>query len=187
MSQHDNSHDQESGGLKGALNKAADMAGGMVGMASAATAGSHSTQAFVTNACIGDLYEIEAGRIAAQRAASDAVRSFGLMMVEHHTTAMHQMQSALTSSEVTQDNPDLQPPRELDDRRQGLLKHLQEAAADDFDKTYIDQQRMAHQENITLHKGYAEKGDNPQLRSVAMGGLPMVERHLKALTHLGVH
>jgi putative membrane protein len=187
MSQHDNSNDHEAGGLKGAMNKASDMVGGMVGMASAATAGSHSSQAFVMNACIGDLYEIEAGKIASQRAGSDSVRMFGQMMVEHHTTAMHQMQSALMSSEVTRDNPDLKPTRELDNRRQGMIKHLQEASAEDFDKTYIDQQRLAHQESVTLHKGYAESGDNPQLRSVALGGLPMVERHLKALERIGVH
>lgn len=173
--------------VKGALNKAGDMVGGLVGQAAAATAGSHSAAAFVTNACVSDLYEIEAGRLAAQRARNDATREFGLMMVEHHMTAKHQMQAALMSSEVTRFLPDLQPTTQLDDRREGMLKHLREAPADDFDKTYLDQQRLAHQEAITLHKGYAENGDNPQLRSVAIGGLPMVQRHLKAIERLGVH
>jgi putative membrane protein len=185
MSDDNNQH--EAGGLKHALNKASDAIGGMVGMASASSAGSHSSEAFVMNACVGDLYEIEAGRLAAQRARSDAVREFGAMMVEHHTTAMHQMKSALMSSEVTSVLPNLQPTQELDNRREGMIKHLAEASDGAFDKTYLDQQRLAHQETVALHKGYAEHGDNPQLRSVALGGLPMVERHLAALGKIGVH
>lgn len=181
------SDDKERGGLKGLADKAQDMVGGMVGMASASTAGSHNTEAFIANACMGDLYEVEAGRLAMQRARSDDVRMFGEMMIEHHTTAMHQMRSALRSREVTDALPGAAPTMELDDRRAGMLKHLQDAPDDDFDKMYLDQQRMAHQETVALHKGYAEHGDNPQLRSVALGGLPMVERHLKALGRIGVH
>lgn len=179
--------DDKHGGLKGALDKAQDMVGGMVGMASAATAGSHSTAAFVTNAVMGDLYEIEAGRIAARRATSESVREMGMMMVEHHITSMHQMRSALRSSEVTSAHPDLKPVAELDNRRTGMLQHLIDAPDDDFDKRYLDQQRLTHQETLTLLKGYLENGDNPQLRSVAMGALPMVARHLKMFGKMTAH
>jgi putative membrane protein len=175
----------EGGGLKKVMDKASDMVGGMVGMASASTAGSHSGAAFAANAGMGDLYEIEAGRIALQKARSDAVREFAAMMIEHHTTSMHQMQSALMSSEVTRDLPDLKPVMELDNRRQGMIQHLMDAPDDDFDKMYLDQQRLAHQETATLLSGYAENGDNPQLQSVAIGALPMVERHAKMIGRLG--
>lgn len=181
------SGEHENGGLKDAANKVQDMVGGMVGMASAATAGSHDARAYIANACIGDLYEIEAGRLAIQRGRSEAVREFGAMMVEHHTTAMHQMRSALRSHEVTDEIPDAAPVVALDARRAGMLKHLEEAADDVFDHTYLDQQRMAHQETLALHDGYAENGGNPQLRSVARGGRPMVARHLKMLGRIGVH
>lgn len=177
---------QQDGPLSGALHKVQDMVGGAVGMASA-TAGSHSSEAFVQNATVGDLYEIEAGSLAMRRARSDAVRAFGQMMVEHHTTSAHQLQSALLSSEVTRQFPDLQPSGEMDARRAGLLKHLLDADDDAFDRMYVDQQKLAHQETATLLKGYAENGDNPQLRSVALGAVPMVERHLGVLRTLGVH
>lgn len=177
----------EKGALGKMADKAQDMAGGMVGMMSASTAGSHSARAFVENACIADLYEIEAGRLALRRSRSDAVREFGGTMVEHHTTAMHQMRSALRSHEVTDPLPDLQPTAELDKRRSGMIDHLRDAPDDDFDKMYLDQQKLAHQEAIALHRGYAENGDNPQLRSVAAGGLPMVVRHEKMLHRIGTH
>jgi putative membrane protein len=181
------SDNENHSGLKGVVDKAQDMIGGVVGLASASTAGSHDSEAFVANAGIGDLYEIEAGRIAAQRSRSEPVRMFAAMMVEHHTTSMHQMQSALSSSEVRREFPDLQPVTALDQRRQGMVDNLRDAGDDDFDGRYLDQQRMAHQETATLLKGYAEHGQNPQLRSVAMGGLPMVERHLKSIGRIGAH
>lgn len=181
------SGDDKQSGLSGALNKMQDMVGGAVGMASASSAGSHDAAAFVQNAAMGDMYEVAAGEIAARRSRSDAVRMFAAMMVQHHTTSMHQMQSALASSEVTLEHPDLRAPAELDNRRNGMLQHLQDASDDDFDTTYLDQQKLAHRETVTLLKGYAENGDNPQLRSTALGALPMVERHLRALDRLAVH
>ncbi len=172
----------QGGGLKGLVDKAQDMMGGVVGLASAGAAG-RNTETFMTNAAIGDLYEIEAGRIAALRGQSDEVRRLGAMMVSHHTTSMHQMQSALMSSET----PDLPPVMALDQRRQGMIDNLSDAPDAAFDKRYLDQQRMAHEETMTLLKGYAEHGENPQFRSVALGALPMVERHLKMFAKGAAH
>ncbi|MFN3522547.1 MAG: DUF4142 domain-containing protein [Phenylobacterium sp.] len=171
-------------GAQGAMDKMQDMVGGMVGMASASTAGSHDTGAFVKNACIGDLYEIDAAKLALQRSRTDEVRSFAQMMVDHHMTAAHQMVSALKSSEVTRQYSDLKPTTELDERRKGMIEHLEKAPDQSFDDMYLDQQKMAHQEAIALHKGYAESGDNAQLRSVAAGALPMVQRHLERLEQI---
>jgi putative membrane protein len=174
--------ENQNGGLKGFVDKLQDMVGGAVGMGSAEIAG-RSTEGFVTNAAIGDLYEIEAGRIAVARGQSDQVRTLGAMMVEHHTTSMHQMQSALMSSET----PDLAPVMTLDERRKGMIDNLADATDEAFDKRYLDQQRMSHNETSMLLKAYAEHGENPQFRSVARGALPMVERHLKVFTAAGTH
>lgn len=174
-------------GLKAVVDKAQDMMGSVVGMASAATAGSHDSEAFVVNASMGDLYEIEAAKIAMVRSQSDAIRQFAQMMVEHHTTSMHQLQSALTSSEVRAQLPSITAPLALDERRQGLIDNLRAATDEAFDGRYLDQQRSAHQETATLLRGYLEHGDNPQLRSVARGALPMVERHLTMIGRVASH
>ena len=178
---------EHGGGFKGLVDKAQDMVGGVVGMASAATAGSHGSEAFVANATMGDLYEVEAAQLALQRSQTGGVREFAQMMAEHHTTSMHQMQSALASSEVRSQLPSIGAPTALDERRRGMIDNLRDATDDGFDGRYLDQQRSAHQETATLLKGYLEHGDNPQLRSVARGALPMVERHLKALGRVATH
>jgi putative membrane protein len=183
MSENEN----KDGPLKGMVSKMQDMVGGVVGLASASSAGGHDSQAFVTNAGIGDLYELEAGAMALMRARSDSVREFARMMVEHHTTSMHQMQSALSSSEVTSSLPSLKPVTALDERRQGMIDNLRDADDDAFDGRYMAQQKMAHQETATLLRSYLDHGDNLQLRSVARGALPMVERHSKSIERVGAH
>lgn len=147
----------------------------------------HTSEAFVTDVGVGDLYEVAAGELAAQRATSDAVRTFGEMMTEHHTTAVHQMRAALMSSEVTRVLPELSPATALDERRQAMLDQLMQAADEDFEPLYLEQQRASHQEAAALLEEYATAGDNPQLQSLAAGGLPMVQRHLRSLEHLAKH
>jgi len=147
----------------------------------------NTSEVFVTNAGVGDLYEVAAGELAAQRASSDAVRAFGQMMAEHHTTAVHQMRAALMSREVREGLPDLTPVAALDAKRQQMLDQLLAAKDSDFDGLYLEQQHTAHREAAVLLDTYALQGDNPQLRSLAAGGLPMIQRHLRLLERLGTH
>ena len=162
------------GETKDMINKVTDAIGGTVGKMSAATTTGADT--FVRQATIGDAYEIAAGEMALRRSRSEAVRTMAAKMVTDHTTSRHHLQAALQMNETR----GVAPPTEmLDERREKMLTHLGEAADEDFDTTYVDQQVLAHQETTSLMRSYAEGGDNPQLRSVALATLPVVERHLK--------
>ncbi|QZH74212.1 MAG: DUF4142 domain-containing protein [Erythrobacter sp.] len=161
------------GEIRNTVNKLTDSLGGTAGKLSAAsTTGADS---FVENAAIGDRYEIEAARIALARSGNETVRSVARKMIADHTTSTHHLQAALEMNEA---EGVASPPHSLDSRRQTMLDHLAEAPDDAFDKTYIDQQLLAHEETVSLFRSYAEGGDNAQLRSVALGALPVVERHL---------
>lgn len=166
------------GEIKNTIDKVTDAVGGTVGKMSAAT--TTGADAFVENAAIGDMYEIAAGRLALQR-ASENVREMARMMIADHTTSTHHLMAALEMNETRGVAP---PPAELDTRRQTMLKHLQDAPADAFDATYADQQVLAHEETVSLMRSYSEGGDNPQLRSLALSTLPVVERHLTMMKRL---
>lgn len=166
---------REHGGASHAMDKMQDAVGAVVGKMSAAMGGGASTE-FVKNAALSDRYEIAAADIAMRRSKSEQVRSFAAKMVEDHMTSTHQLQSALQMSETDDALLELLD-EELDSRRAGLLDHLERAPDDDFDKTYLDQQVAAHEEGVTLFRNYAGSGDNPQLRSLAMATLPVLERH----------
>ena len=153
------------------VNAAQDAMGAAVGPTSASTLGSHDTGAFVENAARSDMYEVQAGQLAQQKAKSADVKAFGKMMATDHTALQNEMKPLVVKAGLT-------PPAELDQRRKGFLDNLKAASAADFDKTYIDQQVAAHDEALTLMKGYSENGDNAELKAAAAKAAPKVQAHL---------
>jgi putative membrane protein len=158
-------------GQSAPVNAAQDAMGAAVGGTSAATLGSHDTGAFVDNAGQGNMYEIEAAKIAEQKSKSADVKAFAKMMVADHTALQAEMAPLIAKAGKT-------APTDLDQRRKGFLDNLKAADAKDFDKTYIDQQVAAHDETLTLMKGYADNGDDAGLKAAAAKTAPKVQAHL---------
>jgi putative membrane protein len=92
-------------------------------------------------------------------------------MITDHTAMLNEMKPVITKAGKT-------APTELDQRRQGLLDNLRAAGPNDFDKVYLDQQVAAHEETLTLLKGYADNGDNADLKAAAAKAMPKVQAHL---------
>lgn len=155
-----------------AVNAAQDATSAAVGNASAVTAGPVSTDAFVTNAAISDMYEIQAGQIAQQKGRSADVKAFGKQMVTDHTALSNAMKPLILAAGKTL-------PTGLDERRKGLIDNLNAAAPSDFDKVYLDQQEAAHDEALTLMQGYADHGDDAGLKGGAAKALPKIKAHLE--------
>lgn len=163
------------------LDKAQDTVGGMVGTANAAIGGG-STSAFLENARIGDMYEIEASQIALARSGNPEVREVAQHIIADHTTSSHQLKSTLRMNETIDALGDVTIPSGLDTRRATMIDHLHKASDADFDRTYIDQQTLAHQETITLFESYASRGDIASLASFARGTLPGLRQHAKMVS-----
>lgn len=157
-----------------AVDKAQDAVAAPVGQTSAAAMGANMTSAYIPNAAMGDLYEIQAADIALERSKSAEVRKLAEMIKADHTAA-----SAAFKTVAPQAAPDVQLPTELDQRRKGLIDNLRSAPAADFDKTYIDQQVAAHEEAVTLHRGFSDNTDAPALAQHARTVLPKIEAHLQ--------
>lgn len=160
-------------GQTGPVNAAQDMTSTAVGQTSAATMGSFDTASFVNNATRSGMYEIDAANIALKRTKDPAIRDFAKMMVTDHTRLDKQMTPVAMKAGQT-------PPKDLDQRRKGLLDNLKSAPASDFDKTYMDQQVSAHQEALTLMKGYADHGSDAGLKAAAAKAVPVLQKHLDA-------
>lgn len=152
------------------VNKAQDTAAATVGSMSAATMGSHDTGAFVENAVRGNMYEIDAAKIAEQKSKDADVKKFAKQMVTDHTKLGNEMKPVIAKAGQT-------APTDLDQRRKGMLDNLKAAGAADFDKTYMDQQVAAHDETLTLLQGYSKNGSDAGLKEAAGKALPMVQHH----------
>lgn len=167
------------GEIRNTINKVTDAIGGTAGKMSASTVS--GADSFVEQAAIGDMYEIAAAEIALRRSRSEPVRGMAAKMILDHTANTHHLRAAL---EMNETRGVAAPPASLDTRRQKMVEHLEQAPDDAFDKTYVDQQTLAHEETVSLMRSYRDGGDNPQLRSVAAGALPVVERHLSGMKRL---
>jgi putative membrane protein len=160
------------------VNAVQDATAGAVGMASSVTP--TDAQGFVTAATIGNMYEIEAGKIAAARGKSPDVKAFGQMMVTDHGKIGKDMDAAVKASGAS-----VTPPAALDERRKGMIDNLKAAGDADFDLAYLHQQLAAHMETDNLLKGYRDHGDNQVLKDAAGKTVPIVEHHLDEVKRIG--
>lgn len=169
---------QESGGAADqqnqAVNAVQDGTSTAVGTV-AAPAGAMTNEGFVTNAAIGGMYEVEAGKIAAERSGNSRIKSLASTMVTEHTRAGEALKAAATGFTV---------PIALDERRRGLIDNLRGASDQDFDKIYLEQQEAAHDETISLLQTYSGASDNAALKAFADQTLPVVRRHAEMIDAL---
>lgn len=155
-----------------AVDKAQDMASVPVGQTSAATVGSNLQSAYIPNAAMGDMYEIQAADIALQRSQNARVKELAQMIRTDHAAASNAMKAMLPQAA-----PGTTAPTALDQRRQGLIDNLRSAPAAGFDAAFIDQQIAAHNEALTLHRGFSN-ADSP-LAAHARSVVPKIEGHLR--------
>lgn len=156
-----------------AVDKAQDMTAAPVGQVSAATMGSNMVSAYVPNAAMGDMYEIMAADLAIERSQNAQIKELARMIKTDHTAASDAMKAMLPQAA-----PDMTPPTELDERRQGMIDNLRSASAANFDMAWIDQQIAAHQEALTLHRGFSDN-ESP-LSAHARNVVPKIEAHLRS-------
>jgi putative membrane protein len=127
---------------------------------------------YVTYAQNSDLFEIEAGKIAVQKAQNKEVREYARQMVDHHTATANRLNASARQSGVTATVPALSV------KQRTKLDELQNASLSSFDKLYITTQLEAHERAIRLHNSYAMTGDQPMLRSASTEMVPTIRAHL---------
>lgn len=171
---------QESGGADDQqnqpVNAVQDHAAGVVGTA-AGPAGATTDEGFVSNAAIGGLYEVEAGRIASERSANPEVKALGQKMVADHTKAGAELKPIA-------ERLNLAVPAALDERHRGLIDNLRGATDQDFDRVYLQQQEAAHNETNALLSTYASSGGQADLKAWAEKTLPVIHAHQAAVDTL---
>jgi putative membrane protein len=154
-----------------AMSAVEDTTAGLVGTVSAEM--TRTTKGFVTAAAISDMYEVTAGKIAAERARSPEVKQFGQKMVDAHTKTTETLKGIIASNKIN-----VTPPAHVDRRRQMMLDNLRGAKAEDFDHRYAEQQVAAHTEADILFRGYAKDGDNPAIKTFAATTDKDIKMHL---------
>lgn len=157
-----------------------DMAMNDVNMAGADTTAMPLTAAaFAAMIAGGNLYEIEAGKLAETKAVNEACRKMGTMLVTDHTKQQDMLKTAAAASVPSVTLPTTMPPE-----HQANLDALKAATGAEFDRLFLAQQKEAHTKMLAALKSYSGSGDSPSLKAFAAKAAPGVEQHLNKVASM---
>lgn len=157
------------------IDKAQDATSAVVGQVAAGGLANDTAEMYVPAAAMADMYEIQSADIALERTQNAQVRELAQMIKTDHTASTNMLKQAAASMTL---------PTALDQRRQGLIDNLRSAPAADFDRTYLAQQVAAHQEALTLHRGFSDNDGPAPLTQHAKMVIPKIEMHLERARQL---
>lgn len=136
-------------------------------------------QAFADTVGASDWYEIEAGKLAQEKATAQPFKDFGAMMVKHHTESTEKLKAAGAKA-----NPAITPNPALTAEQEANLEALRAATDANFDALYKTQQIAAHEKTLAAVKDYAANGDVAELKQFAAEATKVVQTHLDKIKSL---
>ena len=135
-----------------------------------------TTQDFVTEAAITDMFEMQSSKLAAAR-TTGPTKEFAEKMVADHTKTTSELKPLAEKANAM-------PPAALDDSHRQMLDKLAGLKGDDFAKQYHEDQDSGHKEAVSLFERYSKGGDNAELKAWAGKTLPTLQDHLKMAQNL---
>ncbi len=134
---------------------------------------SPSTQDFVKEAAISDMFEIQSSQLAQQK-SNGATKDFADKMMADHTKTSDELKALVTDNKIAAPIP-----TSLDDSHQKMLDELKSLNGNDFDKKYHSDQDSGHKSAVSLFERYAKGGKDDKLKSWAAQTLPTLRDHYK--------
>lgn len=135
----------------------------------------NAAQNFVTKVVDGTEFEVQAARIAVDKARDPAVRSLAERMITDHTAASDDLKSTVQSEGKVKFPED---PR-LTALMQRKINQLNKASGSDFDKKFINFMADDHKEDLALFRSYERSGQDPAIRDFVRRTLPTIENHMR--------
>ncbi|HYH18353.1 MAG TPA: DUF4142 domain-containing protein [Azospirillum sp.] len=146
---------------------------GKVTVQGAGAAQNLTASEFLTQAASSGLFEVEAGRLAVDKASRDQVRAFGQQMVTDHTQSNQDLMALARQNGMA-------VPAMMRPDHQQRIQTLSRASGAEFDRLYMVGQVGAHEEAVTLYSSAANATapDMAPFRSFAAQTLPILQNHL---------
>ncbi|MGA2419312.1 MAG: DUF4142 domain-containing protein [Candidatus Acidiferrum sp.] len=126
---------------------------------------------FVHDAALGNMAEIQLGRLAAERGGSDVVKAFGERMIVQHGSMADQLKAAAQKENVAL-------PGKLSSRDQQTYDRLAHLSGSPFDRAYAQNMVDDHQKDLAAFQMEANIGKDETFRTFADQSLPTIQEHL---------
>lgn len=132
---------------------------------------SNKDSTFMKNAASAGMFEVEASKVAQQKATDPKLKEFAQKMIDDHTKANDELKSLASSKNITL-------PTTLAKHQQMMLDHLnKEQQGKDFDEAYRHEMLVSHKEAISLFDNAARNAKDPEVKSWAAQTLPTLKEH----------
>jgi putative membrane protein len=135
--------------------------------------GVKDTPDFIRTAALSDMFEIRSSELALKRSSDPGVKKFARHMIAAHTKLSHDMKDVVAKEGLAKDLPS-----DLTGDLKSKLDDLQNAAPEDFDRKYLDDQKGGHEAAVGMFKSYADKGQDAAIKAAAAGAVPVIQSHL---------
>jgi putative membrane protein len=129
-------------------------------------------QAWMTKVAQGGMAEVELGKLATDKAASDEVKKFGQRMVDDHSKANDELKTLAQNKKVTL-------PTDIDAKHKAERDRLSKLSGAAFDRAYTQAMVAGHREMANLFRTESTSGKDPDVKAWAAKTLPTVQEHLK--------
>ena len=150
-----------------------DMGNNLVGNETAAVVAMAAAD-FASTIAASDMFEIESGKLAAEKGTSAEIKDFGTMLQADHKKSTDELKAAGAKAE-----PAITPAPTLTGEQQANLDKLKAASGAEFDRMFAEQQVAAHQKALDALRAYSAGGDAQPLREFATKAATVVEGHLE--------
>ena len=127
---------------------------------------------FVTKAAKGGMAEVELGKLATEKAASDQVKQFGQRMVDDHSKANDELKGIAQQKNMTL-------PTEIDAKDKALRMRLSKLSGAAFDRAYMQAMLRDHKTDVNEFRMESKSGMDTDIKAFATKTLPTLEDHLK--------
>ncbi len=134
---------------------------------------SAADQAFVKEAAIGGMAEVELGKLAASKASNPDVKQFGQRMVDDHGKASEELKSWAAQKKVNL-------PTELDAKHKAEHAKLEKLSGDAFDRAYMASMVADHNKDVAEFQREAKSAKDPDLKAWVSKTLPTLQDHQKS-------
>ena len=132
---------------------------------------------FVQEAAEGGQMEVELGRLAQQKASSDAVKQFGQRMATDHARAGQELARLAAGKGVELSK---QPARKTQMEKDRLSK----ATGSAFDREYVKMMVKDHEKDVAAFERQSQQAQDPELRAWAAKTLPTLQDHLRSIKQI---
>ncbi len=132
---------------------------------------------FLRKAAEGGIAEVKLGQLAAEKGASDEVRTFGAKMVADHTQLNNQMKPIADSMGV-------RLPKDMNKMDQAEYDKLSALSGPDFDQEYLTDMVKDHRKDLREFHMESMATNDPTLKAAVDKGEAVIREHTRMVTRI---